>query len=71
MRIARLVVVGLSLLAVAACSYHPYDPNKPEEYVRYWCKPENYTNTLVGRLNSQERANYDQSCRENIRTDNR
>lgn len=37
------------VLSFTGCAYQPYNPNNPQEYIDYWCNPENHKNSLFER----------------------
>lgn len=65
MRILTLKVLILfgCLVDISSCAYHEYDSNKPEEYIRYWCNPNNYKNTIQGEIiDKNGNDEYQQEC---------
>ena len=51
-RIQKIVFIYLFTTLLASCTYHEYDPSKPDEYAEYWCPLEHRNNSILAVLES-------------------
>ena len=50
---APVLLLATSLLT-GACAYQPYDANDPQQYIDYWCQPENVRDSLLYNLSKEQ-----------------
>ena len=57
--IAKTFVIFILYFAICSCSNKKYDSERPEEYIKYWCNPQNKNFTIHGEL-SRKSGWYDE-----------
>jgi len=48
----RPLISFMLALFLCGCSLHPYDPDNPEEYYKYWKQEENRQSNIIYSLSS-------------------